>query len=476
MFPVQASVFRGWPWGYCCSCNFFPKPGKPIVKIKTRITGSMGLVLALFSLVTGFGIYGLHQSKQVFIRHLDAKVAFERALSGMYAQGLQGGQALRNITLDPANQTGHENLVKAQEGFEQQFKKAKALAADDVARQAVLEKIADMFSKRSAAIADVVAKASAGDQAAAIRLIKERETPLWRELRTVLLDQMKAVSAEMERSRTASVNDIERLLTLMLALACVSAVLGAAFAFVVVRAVTRPLEALATSTHRIAQGDLTARVSIKTRDEFELVGTRFNELADNFSALLRKVRQGTHQMLETATQIAASSSQISASTGAQSDAASSMAATMEQMSAGVETISQNAHSAHEVSSEAESVSECGGEIVAVVVTSIEQIAEAVNQSAEVVSAPRRAFQSHLRDCRRHQGNCRPDQPVGAQRSDRSGAGRRVGAGLRRGGRRGAQARRAHHQVDTRNLGNDLYHPRRHAKRRREHADRCCTGG
>ena len=35
---------------------------------------------------------------------------------------------------------------------------------------------------------------------------------------------------------------------------------------------------------------------------------------------------------------------------------------------------------------------------------------------------------------------RPDQPVGAQRGHRGGAGRRVGPRLRGGGRRGAQAR------------------------------------
>ena len=40
-------------------------------------------------------------------------------LSEMYAQGLQSGQALRNILLDPANRTAYTNFDAAQSAFAQ---------------------------------------------------------------------------------------------------------------------------------------------------------------------------------------------------------------------------------------------------------------------------------------------------------------------------------------------------------------------
>jgi len=142
--------------------------------------------------------------------------------------------------------------------------------------------------------------------------------------------------------------------------------------------------ALAEGARRIASGDLTARVELDTHDEHQEVARSFNELAASFAGLLRKIQQGAHEMLDTATRITESSTQISASTVQQSQSASSMAATVEEMSVGVENISQNAHNAHNVSNEAGTLSARGGEIVATVIAGIERIADAVNQSSSVI--------------------------------------------------------------------------------------------
>ncbi|MFZ2853317.1 MAG: methyl-accepting chemotaxis protein [Rhodocyclaceae bacterium] len=144
------------------------------------------------------------------------------------------------------------------------------------------------------------------------------------------------------------------------------------------------VNALAEGARRIASGDLTVRVELDTQDEHKDVARSFNELATNFTGLLRKVQQGSQQMLETSTRIAGSSLHISASTVRQSESASAMAATVEEMSVGIESISHNAHNAHNVSSDAGTLSARGGEIVATVIAGIERIADAVNQSSDVI--------------------------------------------------------------------------------------------
>ena len=54
---------------------------------------------------------------QALLQHVDQ----------MYAQGLQSGQALRNIILDPANKTAYGNLDKAIAQFEKSQQEAVAL-------------------------------------------------------------------------------------------------------------------------------------------------------------------------------------------------------------------------------------------------------------------------------------------------------------------------------------------------------------
>ena len=89
-------------------------------------------------------------------------------LSEMYAQGLQSGQALRNILLDPANRTAYTNFDAAQSAFAQAH-------------------TATLASARGTAFeADVQALAQS-DAAQAVALLNTQETPAWRALRSALL-------------------------------------------------------------------------------------------------------------------------------------------------------------------------------------------------------------------------------------------------------------------------------------------------
>jgi signal transduction histidine kinase len=72
-------------------------------------------------------------------------------------------------------------------------------------------------------------------------------------------------------------------------------VIGATAAFVVARALTRPLATLARATEAVAAGDFTARVDLRRDDELGIVGTAFNVMAESLArsrrALEDKLRE-----------------------------------------------------------------------------------------------------------------------------------------------------------------------------------------
>jgi len=72
-------------------------------------------------------------------------------------------------------------------------------------------------------------------------------------------------------------------------------VIGATAAFVVARALTRPLDTLARATEAVAAGDFSARVDLRRDDELGTVGTAFNVMAESLArshrALEDKVRE-----------------------------------------------------------------------------------------------------------------------------------------------------------------------------------------
>ena len=149
-------------------------------------------------------------------------------------------------------------------------------------------------------------------------------------------------------------------------------------------AIVSCITGFSASAHRIAQGDLTARIQLQSKDELQQVAGSFNEVAGAFASLTTSVQQSVNQLSASARSMADASDQITLSTQQQSEAASSMAAAIEQMTVGVDHISKNAQDAHALSSQSGDLSARGAQIVGNVVQEIEQIASAVNQSAGIV--------------------------------------------------------------------------------------------
>ena len=180
------------------------------MRFKTRIMTAFLAVFGVFLLATGFAMYGLNQAKHSFIQHVEHDMAFERAVVGMYAQGLQSGQALRNVTLDPANKTGHGNLAKALEEFDGYLQKAQSLAAGKPAQAELLQQVQKLANERRQLIGDIVKRAVEGDQAGAVELITSKETPLWRQNRTLLMDEMKRLQEALASAKQVTLSTIER--------------------------------------------------------------------------------------------------------------------------------------------------------------------------------------------------------------------------------------------------------------------------
>lgn len=87
------------------------------MSFRNRLLLGMTLIMAAFitAIVVAYG--GLRSSSTQFGAFLDGVGSLNQGYREMYAQGLQMGQALRNIVLDPANPKAFENLEKARKDF-----------------------------------------------------------------------------------------------------------------------------------------------------------------------------------------------------------------------------------------------------------------------------------------------------------------------------------------------------------------------
>ena len=149
-------------------------------------------------------------------------------------------------------------------------------------------------------------------------------------------------------------------------------------------AIVGGVRSLAVATERIAQGDLTARVELESRDELSAVADGFNGMSGALNGLIGKIQAGAGNVTAAAATLAASSLHISEGSQKQSESASTMAAAGEQTTVGIDQIAEHAREAHAFSSEAGRLSEEGHEVVGRTVVEMRQIARSVEQSAKLI--------------------------------------------------------------------------------------------
>ena len=117
-----------------------------------------------------------------YFEHLDKQAA---AVTEMYAQGLQMGQSLRNVVLNPEDGKAVDNYKAAQKLYAEADAEARAAGVPE--SQALLAAATTSRSKLQAVQLELLDLAKTDTSRSAARL-KTEETPQWRELRTALLD------------------------------------------------------------------------------------------------------------------------------------------------------------------------------------------------------------------------------------------------------------------------------------------------
>ena len=357
------------------------------MRFKTRIMTAFLAVFGVFLLATGFAMYGLNQAKHSFIQHGEHDMAFERVVVGMYAQGLQSGQALRNVTLDPANKTGHGNLAKALEEFDGYLQKAQSLAAGKPAQAELLQQVQKLANERRQLIGDIVKRAVEGDQAGAVELITSKETPLWRQNRALLMDEMKRLQEALASAKQVTLSTIERSERFTLLLVLGSVVVAIVLLTRVLRTLSQQLGADPAQVREVAEavaaGNLGAAIPAA---EPGSVMAAMASMRDRLADMVGNISDNAERLLQAASNLQSEAEQAAERSSEQSESVSAVAAAMQEMTVGIGQVTEHASEARNCAEESGNLSRQGGTAVNRVVNGMVQVAESVTQSAQVVSA------------------------------------------------------------------------------------------
>jgi methyl-accepting chemotaxis protein len=357
------------------------------MKLRNKMALCMAIVFMLFTVALGVAVSGMRDANTRFDKFIEQDQAFLGASNTLYAQGLQSGQALRNIILAPTNEQGYKNLAAAREAFRKALQQAQSLASADAAAAQRLAKIQAVHLQQSGLQDQIVALAKQ-DQAAAIAKLNSEETPLWRQIRGELIDIIKTKNEEVEAAKADLAASTRSRLTASLVLAACAMVAGGGVSFWLTRNIMRQLGGepgyAAAVASGIAAGDLTAAIEVDDEKNTDSLMYAMRKMQQGLAQLVDKVRSGTDTITTASSEIAAGNIDLSARTEEQASSLEETAASMEELTSTVQTNTDNVQQANVLASQASEIALKGGQVVEQVVQTMGSINDAAKRIADII--------------------------------------------------------------------------------------------
>ncbi len=181
----------------------------------------------------------------------------------------------------------------------------------------------------------------------------------------------------MNQSNTLMVGIVNQSKTVITLAILIAIAIGVAAGVIITRAITRPILIGVEAAKRIAEGDLTTRLDVDSKDEVGILCQALNQMVESTGEVIFGIQQASEQ-------VASSSEELSASSQSLANAATEQAANLEETSASIEqltsSIEQNASNAkktNDVTVKAAREAEEGGEAVIETVDAMKKIADQI---------------------------------------------------------------------------------------------------
>ena len=283
-----------------------------------------------------------------------------------------------------------EPLASGQRGFTEHLQKIRALTADNPAQlerlkalegaqqQWLATAINPVIALRRAAAVDgsldaVVAAEQAGKGKAAMDAMRILLADIGK-TESMLLGQRGQEAAALQ-SRTTWV---------LLGGGVIAALLAGMLAILLTRNITRPLVEAVALAQRVAQGDLSSDIVVRSQDETGQLMAALRDMNTALVGIVGEVRGGTDTIATASAQIAVGTMDLSSRTEQQASSLEETASSMEELTAAVKQNADNALAARALASAASAVAVKGGAVVSEVVQTMGSINDSSRKIADII--------------------------------------------------------------------------------------------
>ena len=199
-------------------------------------------------------------------------------------------------------------------------------------------------------------------------------------LNAIIEQQLKRVDTSGQDSRSAYA--FAR--NLMLGLAAVALLLTLFISVTITRSIVQPLRAAITIARRVADGDLTAEIAVRSTDETGALMQSLKDMNDSLISTIKQLRQGSDTIAVAAREIASGNADLSSRTESQASSLEQTASSMEELTATVRQNADNARQANQLVISASDFALKGGGVVGQVVDTMSSIKQSSSKIVDII--------------------------------------------------------------------------------------------
>ncbi|NWJ39376.1 MAG: MCP four helix bundle domain-containing protein [Geothrix sp.] len=368
------------------------------LKIGTRLTLGFGVMLALLILIAGVGLdrmNAIESNTTEIVTHYNRQLALANDMS---EQAYQISRMIRTmLVMDNLadRKTNVGRIGKARDAYNEAAQALeKTLRSTD--SKTLFAKAQGSLLKLRGANIQVTETSLAGRDKEAIRLMFDVLRPADQALQADIQELVKYFDKSIQKRYEQAQASHQQAVTFTLIVAGIALLVGIVLARAITISVTRPIQAMGAVIETVAQGDLTRRVDIHSKDELGELARTLNATNEGLREMVLQIQESAMAISTASGEISMGNTDLSRRTEEQAASLEETASSMEQITSNVNQTADNARSANTESAKARQVAQDGGAAVTQVIAAMEAINQSSAKINEIIGVVDEiAFQTNL---------------------------------------------------------------------------------
>jgi methyl-accepting chemotaxis protein len=202
-------------------------------------------------------------------------------------------------------------------------------------------------------------------------------------IREVLEKLEATINKEVEASEQSALRTQASSTTILIAAIVIALAVSILLGLFLTRGITRPLAQGVSVANRLAEGDLTVDIKVKSIDETGQLLTAMKDMAEKLRGIVSEVMTSSDNVASGSEELSSSSTEMSQGATEQASSAEEASSSMEQMAANIRQNADNALETEKIARKAADDARGGGEAVNEAVHAMKQIANKISIIEEI---------------------------------------------------------------------------------------------